>query len=145
MRGKQRILGKGVIGDHGCALRQQFRQRPPLLVVAAEQEEYLRLEGIALAVGIKIGQEWVFFEHLEHQRRGECWLQQARQTGFAHSDDAFDGNIHHEPSPGMNGIVFNQAPSAAATACGCSSISMCPASGTNCRRAPGMASARYCA
>ena len=66
-----------------------------MLVVAAEQEENLGLEGIPLPVGVEIGQERVFFKDFQQQLSLEGWLQQARQGSFSDADNTFDGCVHH--------------------------------------------------
>ena len=65
-----------------------------LLMVAAEQEEDLGLEGVARPVGVEIGEEGILLEDLEQDLGFESGLEQARQGGLADADDTFDGNVH---------------------------------------------------
>ena len=69
MRAKSAVLGEGVIGEQGFAGVDDGGDTAPLLVVAAEQEEDLGLEGVAGAVGIEIGEEGVFLEDFEQKLR----------------------------------------------------------------------------
>jgi len=68
-----------------------------LLVIAAEQEEDLGLESIALPVAVEIGQERIFLEDLEQQVGLKSRRQQAGQCCLSHSDDTFYGNVHGSP------------------------------------------------
>ena len=52
--GEQAVLGKGIVGKQRLAGLQDGINPPALLVVAAEQEENLGLEGVAIAVAVKI-------------------------------------------------------------------------------------------
>ncbi len=91
--GEQRVLLEGVVGDQVSA-GQDFRDRLALLVVAAEQEEDLGLEGVALPVAVEVGQEGILLERLEEQLGGKHRLEQPGQGGLADTDDTFDGQIH---------------------------------------------------
>jgi len=98
--GKQRIFIKGVIGDNHMSGSQSFGDDLMLLLVAAEQEEDLRLEGIAAAVAIKVGEEGIFLENFEQKVGRKSGVDKARQGGLADSDNAFDGYIHKVKLPG---------------------------------------------
>ncbi len=84
---------EGVIGHQGT-LRQPQRHPIALLVVAAQQEEDLGLEGVAPPVGIEVGQEGVLLEGLEQQHSVKHRMKQARQGGLADADDAFNRQVH---------------------------------------------------
>ena len=73
---------------------QHIRDAPALLVVAAEQEEDLGLEGIARPVFVEVGQERILLKNLQLQFGVKIGLQQARKRGFSDADDALNGNIH---------------------------------------------------
>jgi len=76
------------------ALFQHGGHAAPLLVIAAEQEEHLRLEGVARPVAVKIAQEGIFLKDFQQQGSLEGRLQQAGKGGFPHPDDSFDRKIH---------------------------------------------------
>jgi hypothetical protein len=103
---KERILGEGVIGQQVFPLRKDVRDGVVLLAVAAQQEEDLRLERVALPVRVKIGQEGVFLEDLEQQFGFKAGLQHPGQRGLAHTDDPFDRNVH-ERLPGEMGQGYH--------------------------------------
>jgi hypothetical protein len=92
--GEEGVLGEGVIGKQGFAGGDDGRDAAALLVVAAEQEEDLGLEGIAGPVGVEIGEEGVFLEDLEQQVCFECRCEQAGQGGLPDADNTFDGDVH---------------------------------------------------
>ena len=64
--GKEGILLKGVVGNQ-VALGQCLRNGLVLLMIAAEEEEDLRLERVAFPIGVEVGEEWVLLEDLEQQ------------------------------------------------------------------------------
>ena len=68
--------------------------RPPLLVIAAQEKEDLRLKGITFAVSVKIGEKGILFKYFQQDFGVECWLKKAGEGRLADSDDPFDGNIH---------------------------------------------------
>jgi hypothetical protein len=90
---EQGILGESVVGNQAAQL-QQPRNRLVLLPVAAEQEEDLGLEGVALAIGVEVREEGVLLEHFQEQLGVELRLQQAGQRGLPYPDHAFNGDIH---------------------------------------------------
>jgi len=65
---------KGIIGDQVIRLAQQVRHSAPLLVVAAEQEEDLRLESIPLPVSIEVREEGVLLKDFQEKpaRKAGC-------------------------------------------------------------------------
>ena len=63
--GEQAVLGKSIVGNERLAGLQNGPDPASLLVVTAEQEENLGLEGVAFTVAVKVGEERVFFEDLE--------------------------------------------------------------------------------
>ena len=71
-----------------------------LLAIAAEQEEYLGLEGVSGAVTVKIGEKRILLENFEQQFGLKTGLQQAGQGGLANADDPFNGNVHETGSGG---------------------------------------------
>src|SRR5512134_926995 len=73
---------------------------PPLLVIAAQQKENLRLKGVTFAIGVKIGEKGILLKHFQQDFGVECWLKKAGEGRLADSDDPFDGNIH-ERAPMM--------------------------------------------
>ncbi len=100
---KERVFGKGVIGQQGFALVQNSRDGAVLLAVAAEQEKDLGLEGVTGAVPVKIREEGILLEDFEEQIRVfKGRLEQTRQGGLPHPDNTFDGKIHagHSPQKG---------------------------------------------
>jgi len=68
----------------------------PLLMVSAEQEEKLGLEGIALAVGVKRTEEWVFLKHFQKQVSGKSGMDEAGKRGFPYAYHTFYGNEHEQ-------------------------------------------------
>jgi len=63
-------------------------------VIAAEQEEDLRLEGVARPVGVEVAEEGIFLEDFEHQLGLELRLQQPGEGCLADPDDALDCKKH---------------------------------------------------
>ena len=63
--GEEGILGEGVIGKQGPARGDDSGDTPALLVIAAEKEEDLGLEGVTGAVRIEIREERVLLKDLE--------------------------------------------------------------------------------
>src|SRR5690606_27345118 len=66
-----------------------------VLLEAGEQEEGLRLEGVALLVLVEAGQERVLLDDLEEEPRPEPLGEDARQAGLAHADGALDDDQRH--------------------------------------------------
>src|SRR5439155_1530425 len=79
-----------------------------LLLVAAEQEVHLRLEGVARPVAVEVLEERVLLHLLEHELRREPVREHARETRLARPDHALDhqvtvlGNAHARGSPGAS-------------------------------------------
>ena len=100
--GEERVFGEGVIGEQVFFRAHHFGHAAALLVIAREQKEDLRLEGVTRTVAVKIGQEWILLEHFEQNLRVECGLQQAGQCGLADADNSFNRNVHvRAPQGGM--------------------------------------------
>ena len=59
-----------------------------LLAVAAQQEEELRLEGVACPIAVEIREERILVEGLEDGAGPEPGLEQARERGLSNADDA---------------------------------------------------------
>ena len=64
-----------------------------LLAVAAEEEEELRLERVAGAVAVEVGEEGVLVEGLEDGLRLEPLLEQPGQRRLADADDALKRDV----------------------------------------------------
>ena len=92
--GKEGVLLEGIVRNERLGLGQPVADVAALLMVAAEQEEDLRLEGVALAVGVKVAQKGVLFKDFQHQFGVEAGLQHARQRSFANTDNTFDRKVH---------------------------------------------------
>lgn len=90
--GKQAVFVKEIVADQPAA-RQGLGDDAVLLVIAADQEENLGLEGVAGAIGVEITEKRVLFEHFQQRFGGQGLRQHPRQGGLAHADDAFDRDV----------------------------------------------------
>ena len=95
-------LFENVIGDEELREQLLLRQRLQLLV-AGEQEEELRLEGVALGMLVEALEEGIVLELLQHELAAEALVQQPRQAGLAGADHTFDRDVSdvtlHSSSP----------------------------------------------
>jgi len=92
--GKERILRKRIIGEEVPARGDQLVHRPTLLMIATQQKEYLRLKGVAFAIGVKIGEKGILLKNFQKDFSIECILKKAGEGRLADSNDPFDGNVH---------------------------------------------------
>src|SRR5436189_2911579 len=91
---KKCILRKSVISEEVPARGNQFMDCPSLLVIAAQQKEYLRLKGITFAIRVEIGKKGILLENFQKDFGIECILKKAGEGRLADSNDPFDGNVH---------------------------------------------------
>jgi hypothetical protein len=70
-----------------------------LLVITAQQEKNLGLEGVPLPIPIELSQERVLFENFKHELGTEGGLEHLSQGGFSYADYALNSNIHKSGIP----------------------------------------------
>src|SRR5215216_3963528 len=82
---KESIFGKRVISEEVSAGRDHFVHSPPLLMIAAQQKEYLCLKCVPFAVAIKIREKGILLKDLQKDFSVERILKKAGESGLADS------------------------------------------------------------
>jgi len=95
---EQPVLGEHVIADHKPPLLPREPDRP-LLSIAAEQEEDLRLKRISPDILVEVGQEWVLLHDFKQLDRVKARPQQARERRFPYPDRPLH---RHTDTPASN-------------------------------------------
>src|SRR2546428_3681675 len=91
-RGEDAVLGEQVVGDD--ALREELElSQLALLAVALEQEEELRLEGMASRFLVESPEEGILLDLLEEEPRPELGGEPPREDRLADADGALDRDV----------------------------------------------------
>ena len=91
--GKDGIFLESVISDQVIPIGQVSR-RFFLLVIAAQEEKYLGLEGVPFPIPVELSQKRVLFEDFEHELGAESGLEHLSQSSFSDPDYSLDSDIH---------------------------------------------------
>lgn len=100
--GEDPILGEEEVAAQAAAGEEVFLAERVLLLIAHDQREELRLEGVAPRIPAELAQERVVLHALEHQPRAEARGEDAGEAGLAHADGAF----HHDVSRTLGHLVL---------------------------------------
>src|SRR3990170_5849681 len=86
------VLGEKIIGNYG-GVEQLRLEHVLLLLIAAQEEEKLGLEGILFHVAVELGQKSVLFDLFQKGLAAEFLCQEFGKARFAHAYRAFYGYV----------------------------------------------------